>query len=103
MGDRLPKRSAENSPGTQPEVVFRLDATGVFTLLYSARPKTAEEWGEHGEKTLIDRPDQIDLCKVPRGKPWVPEGGDTVAILAFVFNTRWVRAECCVDPLRPPG
>ena len=22
--------------------------------------------------------------------------------LAFVFNSMWVRAECCVDPLRPP-
>src|SRR5580704_17242725 len=24
------------------------------------------------------------------------------AILALVFNARWVRAECCVDRLRPP-
>jgi hypothetical protein len=31
----------------------------------------------------------------PLVQPWL-------AILAFVFNARWVLAECCVDPLRPP-
>ena len=22
--------------------------------------------------------------------------------MAFVFNAKWVRGECCIDPLRPP-
>jgi hypothetical protein len=58
--------------------IFSPDATGKFSLVYSARPKTAQEWGEHWDETLIERAEQIDLCKVPRGEPWAPEAGDTV-------------------------
>jgi hypothetical protein len=45
------------------------------------------------------------IAHVARSKPSqgsVPADLTEPAILAFVFNTRWVRAECCVDPLRPP-
>lgn len=57
--------------------IFSPDSTGKFQLVYLARPKTAAEWGPHSEELLIERPEQIDLCKVPKGKPWAPEGGDT--------------------------
>jgi len=26
---------------------------------------------------LVERPEQIDLCKVPKRQQWAPEGGDT--------------------------
>jgi hypothetical protein len=58
--------------------IFGPDAMGKFSLVHSARPKTAEEWGQHWNETLIERAEQIDLCKVPRGEPWAPEAGDTV-------------------------
>ena len=57
--------------------IFGADVKGKFSLVYLARPKTAEEWGGHWGETLIERAEQIDLCKVPRGEPWAPEGGDT--------------------------
>ena len=57
--------------------IFGADATGKFSLVYLARPKTAEEWGAHSDETLIERTEQIDLCKIPRGKPWAPEAGDS--------------------------
>ena len=50
-------------------------------------------------------PCRIDLFGCTRSKPSqgsVPADLNQRAILAFVFNARWVRAECCVDPLRPP-
>jgi hypothetical protein len=46
-----------------------------------------------------------DLCGCPRSKPsqgGVPADLAERAFLAFVFNLRRVRAECCVDPLKPP-
>src|SRR5713226_1775465 len=51
-------------------------------------------------------PWRTDLFGCTRSKPSqgsVPADLTWRAILAFVFNARWVRAECCVDPLRPPG
>jgi hypothetical protein len=36
------------------------------------------------------------------GQGSVPADLTLVSDLAFVFNASWVRAECCVDPLRPP-
>ena len=59
-------------------VVFGPDATGKLILLHSARPKTAEEWGKHWDESLIERPEQIDLCRVPQGEPWAPEAGDSI-------------------------
>ena len=50
-------------------------------------------------------PWRTDLFGCTRSKPRqgsVPADLTWRAILAFVFNARWVRAECCVDPLRPP-
>ena len=49
-------------------------------------------------------PWRTDLFGCNRSKPSqgsVPADLTLRAILAFVFNARWVRAECCVDPLRP--
>src|SRR6266481_3739649 len=50
-------------------------------------------------------PWRTDLFGCTRSKPSqgsVPADLTWRAILAFVFNARWVRAECCVDPLKPP-
>src|SRR5229473_5739444 len=50
-------------------------------------------------------PWRTDLFGCTRSKPSqgsVPADLTWRAILAFVFNARWVRAECCVDPLRSP-
>ena len=57
--------------------IFSPDTAGQFHLVYLARPKTAEEWGKDSKESLIERPEQIDLCKIPKGKPWAPEAGDT--------------------------
>ena len=50
-------------------------------------------------------PRRSDLFGRPRSKPsqgGVPADLAERAFLAFVFNARRVRAECCVDPLKPP-
>src|SRR6266851_5605734 len=50
-------------------------------------------------------PWRTDLFGCTRSKPSqgsVPTDLTSRAILALVFSARWVRAECCVDPLRPP-
>src|SRR5260221_8208182 len=51
-------------------------------------------------------PWRTDLFGCTRSKPsqcTVPTDLTSRAILALVFSARWVRAGCCVDPLRPPG
>src|SRR6266481_7255821 len=50
-------------------------------------------------------PWRTDLFGCTRSKPsqgGVPTDLTSRAILGLVFSARWVRAECCVDPLRPP-
>ena len=59
-------------------VIFSPDAAGKPHLIYRARTKTAEDWGQHRERLLIERPEQIELCAVHRGEAWAPEAGDTV-------------------------
>jgi hypothetical protein len=51
-------------------------------------------------------PGRSDLFGCPWSKPSrgsVPGDLTLASDLAFVFNARRVRAECCVDPLKPPN
>jgi hypothetical protein len=65
--------------------------------------------GRRNTNQCIDstmRPREKDLFGCTRSNPSqgsVPTDLTLASDLAFVFNASWVRLECCVDPLRPPG
>src|SRR5882724_12318421 len=77
-------------------------ACGYFRVALPAQPVDATPSNQ-----LIRQyfPWRTDLFGCTRSKPSqgsVPTDLTSRAILALVFSARWVRAECCVDPLRPP-
>ena len=75
---------------------------GLFRLRLPAQPVDATPSNQ-----LIRQyfPWRTDLFGCTRSKPSqgsVPTDLTSRAILALVFSARWVRAECCVGPLRLP-
>src|SRR6267143_4881568 len=94
------KKCRHRADGEECLLTFRL--IGLFRLRLPAQPVDATPSNQ-----LIRQyfPWRTDLFGCTRSKPSqgsVPADLTWRAILAFVFNARWVRAECCVDPLKPP-
>src|SRR6266481_6126268 len=97
-----------NLPGSGPSKLtghcyaIMFDPVPLFRLRLPAQPVDATPSNQ-----LIRQyfPWRTDLFGCTRSKPSqgsVPTDLTSRAILALVFSARWVRAECCVDPLRPP-
>ena len=99
----------------------RLQPLRAFSHALVALYVTAEQWSASARKTVPVQPvdatpsnalirqcflRRSDLFGRPRSKPSqgsVPADLTLASGLAFVFNARQVRLECCVDPLRPPA
>ncbi|HUI75360.1 MAG TPA: hypothetical protein VLX32_10460 [Candidatus Acidoferrum sp.] len=56
--------------------IFAPNAGGPYRLIYLARPKIAEEWGEYAEGSLVQHAEQIEMRTIPKGESWAPESGD---------------------------
>jgi hypothetical protein len=52
---------------------------------------------------FLGRTDLFDTLGENLARDSVPADLIRQAFLAFVFNARWVLAECCGDLLKPPG